>query len=823
MVREEIIKFFNTVPEGMYIRTLPPGKWYHGYFDNTDDLADSLESLDDEVTLYYNAHSISDDFKDTIPINTLGAGKSNGALKNADVSQMQYLIVDIDVDTDDKGSTENVKVNVTKEENDKAVAIAQMMAKQLGADGFTGIGIVNSGNGAHVMIPCKPFVVKDNINYVKQFVRLMRGQYNQDNYKVDTKVTNAGRIFKMPGTLSKKGTSTDENPWRHASIVKLPEFDKANDFKAVVDYVNNNTYSQELYYVDSNGKGSWNLDLICEKALEVFHPFRDQYDKLYTSVSDIISRQVYNLEQEAVKSVIREWLKKSTDKRYIADAAMLAALQSLTDEARNNPMVELHHRMVKTENGFLYDLGDNETTVSITPGNVELADYPEKTFITDNSDKVQVLPDLTADPKKLQELMKPFFNLRSPKDWILLMTFIAVAFIAGVSHPILFLEGEKGSAKSTICRWIQSLVNPKVTGLYRFPDNAKDLSVILGREFALCFDNLGGIRKEMADILCQAVTGGYVVERKLFTNDETVTRGLKTILILNGLNLLSNKEDLLDRVLIITLERFQSNERISEKELEAKFDVVKPQILGGFLNAVAVALTTDINPIKEKIRLLDYQEFAVKCGLAMGFSQDEIENAFVENTNIITETVIENNPITEYIVGMMYGKTTFDIAVSVLHEKLCEKYGKHPGVPKSSSAVSRKLSNFASDLAQHGITYTKSANGKNKILTFVNNGTTANIVLPKSGVVGSVQEEKAVIEKRSKPRSIKEVFPDEEEQEEAKDTPAGETNPSASKAKPTVADKENIDKEACANSVETPGVSNTQEDTGKNGTPGNEQ
>lgn len=775
MKKEEIIHFFNAVPGGMYVRTLPPGKWYQGYFDNEADLASCLEALDDDVTLYYNAHIISDSFKENVPHNILEAGKANSALKNTDVCQMQYLVVDVDVDTDGNGSDESPKVNVTQEENAKAVTMATKIANELATGGFTGIGVVNSGNGAHVIIPCIPFEVKkNNLGYVKQFVRLMAKKYNEDTCNIDIKVTNAGRIFKMPGTLSKKGIPTEENPWRHASVVQFPEFDKAIDFKLISDYVNENTYSKRLYI----GNDKWNMDLICEEVLEVFHPFRDQFDKLYASTSLIVGKNVYNLEQEAIKSAIREWLKRSTNKKFIADSPLSAALQSLTDEARNNPMIELHHRMVKTENGFLYDVGDNETTVSITPGFVKITDYPAKTFITDNSDRVQVLPDLTADPKKLQELMKPFFNLRSSKDWILLMTFIAVAFIAGISHPILFLEGEKGSAKSTICRWIQSIVNPKVTGLYRFPDNAKDLSVILGREFALCFDNLGGIRKEMADILCQAVTGGYVVERKLFTNDETVTRGLKTILVLNGLNLLSNKEDLLDRVLIITLERFQSNERISEKELEVKFDVVKPQILGGFFNAVAKALTTDINPIKEKIRLLDYQEFAVKCGIAMGFSQDEIERAFAENADAITENVLENNPLTEYIVNMMYNKQTVSIAVSVLHEKLREKYGKHPGVPESPSAVSRKLGNFASDLARHGITFEKKNNGRNKILTFVNSGVTANVVPPKTEGTGNTQKS-TTTEKSNAPRSMKEVYPDlykdDEEQEETKAEPAKET------------------------------------------------
>ncbi len=725
---EDMLNYTNVVPYPVYVRTVSQGKWYQGLYDNPADLASNAASLPEDTTLYYNAHIFSDEFKNSVPHNVFGTGKANGALKNVDVKQMQYIVVDIDVDADAKGSMDGNKVNVTTEENAKAVALAQRIVAHLGGEGFTGCGINNSGNGAHVIIPFTPFEVKDNINYVKQFVHLLKSQYDEDIYKVDTKVTNAGRIFKLPGTLSKKGIPTEDNPWRYASVVKLPEFDKANVFKAVIDYVNSHTYSSELYYVNSKGKGVWNMDLICEKVLEVFHPFRDQYNKLYTSVTEVISREIYNLEQEPVESVVREWLKRSTGKRHIIDDATKAALQSLKDEARNSPMLELHHRMVKTETGFLYDLGDSETAVSITPGSVELTDYPQKTFITDGSDKAQIMPDLSTDPKELKELMTPFFNLRSLKDWILLMTFIAVAFIAGISHPIVYLEGEKGSAKSTICRWIQSLINPKVTGLYRFPDSAKDLSVILGREFALCFDNLGGIRKEMADILCQAVTGGYVVERKYYTNDEVVTRGLKTILVLNGLSLLSSKEDLLDRILLISLERFQSDERISEKELETKFDVVKPKILGGFFNTVAVALTTEIEPIKEKIRLLDYQEFAIKCGVAMGFSQKEVEDAFAENTDTITENVIDNNPLTEYIMGMVYGKPTVSIAVSVLHERLKEKYGNHPGVPGSDSAVSRKLGNFKSDLERHGITYTKKNDGKNKILTFMNSGVTANVV-----------------------------------------------------------------------------------------------
>ena len=768
MVRETIINFFKSFAERMYIKTLQPDKQIHGYFDSAEMLESSLALLEDNVTLYFNAQSIDEEYLAKIPYNQFGVIQKGGGLKDDSVTKVKYIVVDIDVlSRNESSKDENNKLLATPEENAGAVQLAKEISACLTDYGFTGVGVCNSGNGAYVIIPMKTTSnVASAVDYTVRFVTTLGKNFNRDIYAVDSKVCNEARIFKLPGSLSRKGKATEDIPYRHAEVVEPVDFTQCNPWVNVQEYIRNNSLATNLLYITSSGKIKWDMDAVAEEAVNFFIPFKDQYANLYAQEGSGAGRRIYKVLEEDFGTAIRKWIRKCTGKAAIPLEVVDVAKTMVTDIAVESEPVTLYHRVCPREQEILYNLGANDKVVQITPFGVSIVKCPERTFYTDASDATQVEPDLTVNPKEVRDLLRPFFNITEEKDFLLMLTFLGCSFLGlEISHPIMFFEGAKGAAKTTATKWLQSIISPKNTGLYRFPNNERDLNIMLNRELFLCFDNLGGIKKDIADVLCQTVTGGINIERKLYTNDEVVTRSLKSILVLNGLALLSNKEDLLDRVLVIRLERVSSEKRKTDKELMDAFEAVKPKIIGGIFHAVSEVLSMEIQPVQHKIRLYDYQEQAIKFAIAFGWTQEEAENAFKDNRDSVNMKVVEENPITLAIMNLMDKRNNASYSATELFELTCS--GDVPGKPQSPSAFTRKLENLRSDLEAVGITFDKINTGHYKRITLYNNG---KYVMNKDTYEASEEYQKfKERNQRSKTKAPK-IIKDNEEDELADDS-----------------------------------------------------
>ena len=724
MNKAEVIKMFKQFPTGMYIRTLPDDKRVHGFFDNSECLEDALSELDEDTTLYYNGQVLKEEAFGKFPLNQFAPVGKGAGLKNEDITELQYICMDIDVSSANKESADkNDKLNATNDENNTALTYAGNMGLMLEQDGFRGIGYANSGNGAYIIIPFKRTPCTDSlVAVIKCFVSMLAESKPNDLCHLDVKTLNPARIFKLAGTLSKKGIPTEENPWRYATMIQDIDFSRANDWEQISDYIDTHSLPSNLMSVASNGQIQWDLDNVCEAVIDNFEVCRDQFGRMYATFNIQDTNTCYNLEKEEIRTVLREWLRLSTSKKHIPSFVIDASITMMIDEARSSEEVTLYHRLKKTEQKVLYALGQDKPVVCITPNSVELVSYPPKTFLFEEGDLQQIEPDLSVKPTEVRELMKPLFNVQEESQQILLLTFLGTSLFVDCSFPILFIEGEKGSSKSTTCKLLQKIISPKKAELYSFPTTEKDLGIILSKESFLCFDNLGGIKNTIADLLCQAVTGGFIKTRKLFTDDDVVVRSVKTILVLNGISYLSQREDLTDRVLMIRQKRLCDVARKTDRELEEEFERVRPKILGGLFNAVSEAFNIEIEEPTVRIRTLDFEKAAIKIGIALGYTQEEVEKAFKENKDTLIQDLIEENPLTNMLVGMMKGRDSMSYTATELFNKLHTMYeGKKVLLPGSPSMVSRKLGQLRSDLQNVGITFElDTSNGKKQV--FFNDG-----------------------------------------------------------------------------------------------------
>jgi len=121
--------------------------------------------------------------------------------------------------------------------------------------------------------------------------------------------------------------------------------------------------------------------------------------------------------------------------------------------------------------------------------------------------------------------------------------------------------------------------------------NKEDEMVLLLAQSAMpFFDNLTKITKAIENMLCIAATGGGYKKRKLYTDSSSIQYRFKKAIIMTGINIPYDAQDLMDRTISIELSRIGEENRRYESEVMEAFEVAKPRILGGMLNVLCGAM-----------------------------------------------------------------------------------------------------------------------------------------------------------------------------------------------------------------------------------------
>ena len=127
----------------------------------------------------------------------------------------------------------------------------------------------------------------------------------------------------------------------------------------------------------------------------------------------------------------------------------------------------------------------------------------------------------------------------------------------------------------------------------------------------ISFDNLSHVPSWLSDALCLLATGGGFSTRELYTDSEEVLFDAQRPVILNGIEELASRGDLLDRTIVLYLPSISEEKREPESAFWAAFESARPALLGAFLDVVSGALSRlpDIK-LPKKPRLADFAVWA---------------------------------------------------------------------------------------------------------------------------------------------------------------------------------------------------------------------
>jgi hypothetical protein len=303
------------------------------------------------------------------------------------------------------------------------------------------------------------------------------------------------------------------------------------------------------------------------------------------------------------------------------------------------------------------------------------------------------------------EELKRFLNLRSDDDWILFLENLLNSLLVRTCYPVPAFCGEAGSGKTTQSRIPGALIDPNRSPARAMPKDIRDLMIFANNSWVLVFDNLSYLPPWFSDCLCRLSTGGGFATRQLFTDVGEVVLDYRRPVILNGIEELASRTDLLDRTIIFDLpviERFRS-----EEEFWAEFELARPRILGALLDiAVQAIKQLPKAQLQNPPRLADFALLATAAESAIGLAKGSFMKAYAENRKNANAVALEASPIAGPICDLVEKgpwQGTAAILLTKLTRASVDQEGDRRGWPKTAKTLSGMLRRLATALRKTGI------------------------------------------------------------------------------------------------------------------------
>ena len=313
---------------------------------------------------------------------------------------------------------------------------------------------------------------------------------------------------------------------------------------------------------------------------------------------------------------------------------------------------KIYNRIAQLKDEIYYDLSyEDGTAIKITGKGVETTklDLYSPIFRRNQSSQKQVWPK-REDEEALDKLLDLLRIAR--KDRLIFKVNLIGLFLEACPTPMIVIGGIAGSFKTTTTAFVKRIVDP--TGqqmednVSTISNNIDDLILHLNNRYLGSFDNVSRISKDQSDVFCRAITGNTNSKRKLYTDEDESILSFKRKIVLNGIVPNLDYPDLQSRLIIYEKESIDEKYRLTEEQLNEKFERLLPNVLGQIFLILSKAmfwyksLKYDIKP---KTRMADFEVWGEVIARVMGCEENQFLNVYYEKLNEATISTQDSYPL----------------------------------------------------------------------------------------------------------------------------------------------------------------------------------
>lgn len=669
-----------------------------GYYEDLDAMAELAAEHSGDANVFTSLN----------PVNPALLARANNRamprfpykLSDADILRRNWLPVKV-------GPVLPDGISATDEEHEAAVAVAGQIR-----DGLTNIGwpqpvLASDGNGADLLFYLDLPNDEEVAEAIRDVLAALDEWYSTDAVKVDTAAHKASQRMRLYGTVAMVGDSTEDRPHRVSQILECPDEILAVTPEQLAEI------AASVWQAEAGGEGPEAAEETQTEALIRLGSdakyFRDEIDEAYAAVTIDGHNELWKTKSKTYGLWLTKKYFEETGRAPGTDAMRQARSVMEMRAMFAGDQRKLNLRVAEEDGAIYYDLADKAwRAVKVTDDGCQILDRPPILFVRNKNSQAQVEPDFGGDVRLLLDHVR----VRDDHEKLLYLTHVVGCLVPNIPHPVLVLCGEKGAAKTTAMRMTRGIVDPAARDLLVMPNSTADLALTIANGYMPSFDNLDSLSSEKSDLLCTAATGGSFSKRALFTDDDEVLLSFKRCVVLNGINLVVTKPDLLDRSIILELERIAEDERKEERAVWAAFEADRPAIVGGALATLAQAMriypTIELDRLS---RMADFTRWGYAIAEAMGYGGEAFLEAYAKNQGKSNEEAISAHPVASAVVALMASTPNWRGTVATLLsalEKVAETEKINTNVkvwPNAAHILSRRLKEVQSNLKQKGITF----------------------------------------------------------------------------------------------------------------------
>ena len=393
--------------------------------------------------------------------------------------------------------------------------------------------------------------------------------------------------------------------------------------------------------------------------------------------------------------------------RGASGEALATARNTLGAMALDGEEHAVHLRVAGSGGAVYVDLADaGWRAVEVAAGGWRVVEDPPVRFRRGASTGELPVPERGGSLDGLRGVA----NVGSDEQFAVLRAWMAFSLQPDGPFPILAVDGEAGSGKTTLVRVVRAMVDPSRADVQPAPRSERDVFVRALHSRVLAYDNLSGLSPEIADLLCGMSTATAYASRRLYTDsDEVVFRALRPV-VLNGINPAAARADLADRTLRLSLPRIRGA-RLGERELGEALGRLAPGVLGCLLDAVAEGLRRLPGAPRPppELRMADFARWGTAAERALGLPEGGFVAAYRINRRAAMDAAADQSPVAWLVRGLVAGRPgglwsgTATELLRALAERAGEAAGRDRFFPKNPSRLSILLGQAGPVLEELGV------------------------------------------------------------------------------------------------------------------------